>query len=329
MDQFSANTIQVHLFFVFILAAALLICIIPSLSFIIETVAEQAPYYESDERDYQYNFYEPKEKNYGNEDTYYTSQIPSSYEPEYKLHNEIDKYIQVEPTDNKDNKEIDIEKWFQQSKRKFQQKLDEEKEQQRQQEQQKDQTNEDNNGNIMLKRTYQQKLDHDKKEKEEKEKEEKEGDNSKTSYILNPHFRSFYPPIKQIVIPEIYQSVFNGEKYRFNVTNPNDEIQVDESENKKVFTQQNYDGSWRIDGGSTRIDIHTKDAGIIPDKPLQLNNILNGITVQSWNFSKLKDIGYWYKPSDWKNVEITLIFKLVDSSRSKGDQHSVSLVTRS
>jgi hypothetical protein len=55
----------------------------------------------------------------------------------------------------------------------------------------------------------------------------------------------------------------------------------------------------------------------------------NGNKVQSWNFSELKEIGYWYKPTDWKNIEITLIFKLVDSSRSKGDQHAVSLVTRS
>ncbi|HEX7258529.1 MAG TPA: hypothetical protein VF242_10760 [Nitrososphaeraceae archaeon] len=51
--------------------------------------------------------------------------------------------------------------------------------------------------------------------------------------------------------------------------------------------------------------------------------------IQSWNFSELKEIGYWYKPSDWKNIEITLIFKLLDSSRSKGDEHALSLVTRS
>jgi hypothetical protein len=51
--------------------------------------------------------------------------------------------------------------------------------------------------------------------------------------------------------------------------------------------------------------------------------------VQSWNFSELKKIEYWHKPSDWKNVEVTLIFKLLDSSRSKGDQHALSIVTRS
>ena len=55
----------------------------------------------------------------------------------------------------------------------------------------------------------------------------------------------------------------------------------------------------------------------------------NGNKIKSWNFSELKEIGYWYKSSDWKNVEITLIFKLLDSSRSKGDQHAISLVTRS
>ena len=51
--------------------------------------------------------------------------------------------------------------------------------------------------------------------------------------------------------------------------------------------------------------------------------------IQSCNFSELKEIKYWYKPSDWKNIEITLIFKLLDSSRSKGDEHALSLVTRS
>ena len=57
-------------------------------------------------------------------------------------------------------------------------------------------------------------------------------------------------------------------------------------------------------------------------------NFYNNI-VQSWNYSELKDIGYWYKLTDWKNMEISLIFKLIDSSRSKGNQDDLSLVTRS
>jgi hypothetical protein len=173
--------------------------------------------------------------------------------------------------------------------------------------------------------------DEDKDEDEDEDKNKENSNkkiNSKNSYKIDPRYRSFFPPTKQIVIPEIYQSVPNGETYRFNKTNPNDKVQVDEEENKKVFTQQNYDDIWRIDGGKPRIDIHTKDAGIIPDKQIIDKNMSKSI-VQSWNFSELKDIGYWHKPSDWKNVEVTLIFKLLDSSRSKGDQHAISIVTRS
>jgi hypothetical protein len=166
------------------------------------------------------------------------------------------------------------------------------------------------------------------KEDEDKEEENRNKKSNSKTYQIDPQYRSFFPPTKQIVIPEIYQSVPNGETYRFNRTNPNDKVQVDEGENKKVFTQQNYEDIWRIDGGKPRIDIHTKDAGIIPDKQIVDKNMSKSI-VQSWNFSELKEIGYWHKPSDWKNVEVTLIFKLLDSARSKGDQHSISIVTRS
>src|SRR5918995_7023816 len=133
---------------------------------------------------------------------------------------------------------------------------------------------------------------------------------------------------RNLAIPKIYQTAPDGETYDFNKTNPNDKVQVDKTDKSNVFTQQNKDGSWRIDFGKPRIDIHTKDAGILPDKVDQLSNLSNG-KIQSWNFSELKDIGYWYKPSDWKNTEVTLIFKLLDSARSKGEQHSLSLVTRS
>ena len=51
--------------------------------------------------------------------------------------------------------------------------------------------------------------------------------------------------------------------------------------------------------------------------------------IQSWDYSKLEKIGYWYKPSDWKNIEFTVIFKLLDSLRSIGVQYTISLVTRS
>ena len=190
----------------------------------------------------------------------------------------------------------------------------------------------DNDNKKEKKEQKQTKEDNDKDEDEDEDKNKENNSNKKSnlkkSYQIDPLYESFFPPIKQIVIPEIYQSVPNGEKYRFNITNPNDKVQVDEEKNKKVFTKQNRDNSWRIDGGKPRIDIHTKDAGIIPDKQIVDENMSKSI-VQSWDFSELKEIGYWHKPSDWKNVEVTLIFKLLDSSRSKGDQHALSIVTRS
>jgi hypothetical protein len=169
----------------------------------------------------------------------------------------------------------------------------------------------------------------DKDKDKDKDKEEEKGDKkekSDSSYI-DPAYRSFFP-IKRVVIPEVYETIPNGQTYRFNINNPNDKLQVDKTDKSNVFTKQNDDGSWRIDFGKPRIDIHTKDAGILPDKVDQLNNLSTG-KIQSWDYSELKKIGYWYKPSDWKNIEVTLIFKLLDSARSKGDQHSISIVTRS
>ena len=174
-------------------------------------------------------------------------------------------------------------------------------------------------GTTIDKEDQEQTKDKDNKDSDEKEK-------SETSYI-DPAYRSFFP-IKRIVIPQVYETIANGQTYRFNVNNPNDKVQVDKTDKSNVFTKQNDDGSWRIDYGRPRIDIHTKDAGILPDKVDQLNNMSKG-KIQSWDYSELKKIGYWYKPTDWKNIEVTLIFKLLDSARSKGDSHSISIVTRS
>ncbi len=163
----------------------------------------------------------------------------------------------------------------------------------------------------------------EKKKIKKQEKSEEEYDNNWTRADQNLITKYNY---RNLAIPKIYQNAPDGEAYRFNKTNPNDKVQIDKTDKSNVFTKQNKDGSWRIDFGKPRIDIHTKDAGILPDKVDQLNNLSEG-KIQSWNYSELKDIGYWYKPSDWKNTEVTLIFKLLDSARSKGEQHSISIVT--
>jgi hypothetical protein len=226
-------------------------------------------------------------------------------------------YIHAEPNENnkadgKDEQDAKIDK--------------EEQEQTKEKDKEKDNSDENGEQDAKIDKEEQEQT----KEKDnEKDKEKDNSDEKEDSdfYGIHPDYRSFFP-IKRIVIPDIYQSLPNGETYRFNITHPNDKFQVNKEDKSNVFTKQNYDGSWRIDFGKPRIDIHTKDAGILPDKLGQLTNLSHG-KIQSWDYSELSKIGYWYKPTDWKNIEVTLIFKLLDSARSKGDQHSISIVTRS
>ena len=167
-----------------------------------------------------------------------------------------------------------------------------------------------------------------KEEDDEKESKNQEKENDNYSWTKADQDLITKYNYRNLEIPKIYQTAPNGSTYQFNQDNPNGIVQVDETDNENIFTKQNRDGSWRIEYGKPRVDIYTKDAGILPDKVDQLNNLSEG-KIQSWNYSELKDIGYWYKPSDWKNIETTLIFKLIDSSRSKGEDHAISIVTRS
>src|ERR687897_366735 len=210
---------------------------------------------------------------------------------------------------------------------------EEEKDEDKSKGEEKDEDNDKEKEENIQKQTLENKTTAVKEEKKDKQ-EEKEVREDVDSWTYDNNWTRTDQDLitkynyRNLAIPKIYQTAPDGETYDFNKTNPNDKVQVDKTDKSNVFTQQNKDGSWRIDFGKPRIDIHTKDAGILPDKVDQLSNLSNG-KIQSWNFSELKDIGYWYKPSDWKNTEVTLIFKLLDSARSKGEQHSLSLVTKS
>lgn len=117
----------------------------------------------------------------------------------------------------------------------------------------------------------------------------------------------------------IYKDAADGEYYRFNSNNPNDLKQVDELKNNEIFSERNEDESWKIGKGTTRIDFFTKQAGVLTQEEMMEK-------VETWNFSELAKKGYWLYPSDFKNIEVTTIFKMLEAEKS--DQ-SISIVSRS
>ncbi len=131
-----------------------------------------------------------------------------------------------------------------------------------------------------------------------------------------------------INIPQVYPNKPNEEFYKFNNIQPNDLKQVNETEDPTVFSQKNSDNSWRVDSGKTRIELFTKSAGTLSEEQLKER-------AKSWNYDELQKIGYWINPDDWRNVEVTLVFKFITSPKSttieniNDNEHDISIVTRS
>jgi len=130
-------------------------------------------------------------------------------------------------------------------------------------------------------------------------------------------------------IPHIYPNKVNEEIYRFNNIQPNDLTQVNETDDPTVFSQKNPDKSWRVDSGKTRIELFTKSAGTLSEEQLKER-------AKSWNYDELQKIGYWINPDDWRNVEVTLVFKFITSPKNttneddkSNNEHDISIVTRS
>jgi hypothetical protein len=112
---------------------------------------------------------------------------------------------------------------------------------------------------------------------------------------------------------EIYPTANKGETWFFNSSFPIDG-QFDRNE---ANITRNSDGSWHVAPGITRMLAFTKSSGE-PSDAIRSN-------LSSYNYSQLSQTGYWYKPTDWKNVEITGYFKPL-AIKEKND---ISLVSRS
>ena len=111
----------------------------------------------------------------------------------------------------------------------------------------------------------------------------------------------------------IYPTMTGGQTWFFNPTNPND----GQFEKNGAEISKNSDGSWKLKPGTTRMLAFTKSSGITSDESRS--------NLPTYDYSELAQTGYFYKPTDWKNVEITIYVKVLSAS---GGGDEISLVTR-
>ena len=113
----------------------------------------------------------------------------------------------------------------------------------------------------------------------------------------------------------IYPTISGGQTWFFNPTNPDD----GQFDRNGAQISKNSDGSsWHLQPGTTRMLAFTKDSGFPSDEVRS--------TLPTYDYSKLTQTGYWYKPTDWKNLEITMYVKVTGNS---GGGNEISLVSRS
>jgi Bacterial Ig-like domain/F5/8 type C domain len=114
-------------------------------------------------------------------------------------------------------------------------------------------------------------------------------------------------------IKHIYSTALGGETWFFNPDNP-DDGQFDPN---GADISKNADGSWHLDPGTTRMLVFPKSAGLLSDSARG--------NLPTYDYSELAQIGHWYKPTDWKNTEMTGYFRVTSTQGGDG----ISFVTRS
>ncbi len=112
----------------------------------------------------------------------------------------------------------------------------------------------------------------------------------------------------------IYPTLSGGETWFFNPTNPND----GQFDRNGAQITKNADGSWHLKPGTTRMLAFTKSSGFPSDEVRS--------SLPTYDYSRLAQTGYFYKPADWKNIEITIYVKVLSAS---GGGDEISLVSRS
>lgn len=123
-------------------------------------------------------------------------------------------------------------------------------------------------------------------------------------YNFNIHLKIppliFPPTVIDIEIKKgdmIYPTKIQGDEWFMNPSNLNKDERFDPNANPT----KNSDGSWSVDSKEqTRLNVWTRGS----------KNFRQQEEMDTYNHNVIKARGYWFKPSDWKNVEMTGYFKL-------------------
>lgn len=115
----------------------------------------------------------------------------------------------------------------------------------------------------------------------------------------------YEPPSVNIVdkaktgrVAMVYPTMKGGDEW---FMGPN--LQNDKRFEANANLSENQDGSWSVNStGQITLNIWTNSSGDFRQQK----------DMDTYNHSIIEARGYWYKPSDWKNVEMTGYFKLND-----------------
>jgi hypothetical protein len=109
----------------------------------------------------------------------------------------------------------------------------------------------------------------------------------------------------------IYPTIKGGDQW---FMGPN--LQNDTRFDANANLSKNQDGSWSVNStGQTTLNIWTNGSGDFRHRD----------AMDTYNHSIIEARGYWYKPSDWKSVEMTGYFKINDYVEDEYSTYSRSI----
>ncbi len=113
--------------------------------------------------------------------------------------------------------------------------------------------------------------------------------NREISVSLSENFQDDNSMSDIFGIRKIYDTKPGGFEWYMNMDDPEEDPHLNNYGN----IQENDNNSYNI-GDRSRLSVYSED-GIDNDEG----------NMDTYDFSKLREKGYWHKPTDWKNVEIT------------------------